>query len=160
MFSAGLSSKAAHGEAFFLAKSIVMIFHRPGRVPGFGESTERHTWYRKPTSSAMFQGTRKLSKRYTHTTLSMGWRPRSGRHPIEIVPCVYILDSFPVPWNMAEIGFLYHLCLSKSSVFCTICVSPCFPRIQGPYQAWNIITLEFGQKKGLPMDRFRRESGR
>ena len=76
---------------------------------------ERHTWYRKPIS-AMFQGTGKLSKMYTHTTLSMGWRPRSGRHPIEIVPCVYILDSFPVPWNMAEIvRFLYHVCLSVLS---------------------------------------------
>ena len=52
--------------------------------------------------------------------------------PIEIVPCVYILDSSPVTWNMAEIGFLYHLCLSKSSIFCTICVSPCFSESKGP----------------------------
>ena len=26
----------------------------------------------------------------------------------------------------------------KTSVFCTLCVSPGFPRFQGPYQAWKL----------------------
>ena len=46
----------------------------------------------------------------------MGLRPRSGRKSINIVPCVYILAPFRVPWDMAEnVGFPYPVSLSVLS---------------------------------------------
>ena len=70
--------------------------------------------------SAMIRAIGKLSKMYTHVTIFMGLRPRSGRKPIKIVFCVYILDSFPIARIMAEI-----------MVFCILCVFPWFPQFPG-----------------------------
>ena len=71
-----------------------------------------------------------IQNAYTYYTF-MGWRPGSDRHPIYIVPCVDLLDSFLAPWHVAEdIGFLYHVSLSV--------LSP----TPGAYQAWRLITPE------------------
>ena len=62
-----------------------------GNLPGTWNLTQNeHTWYE-------FDGV----------------RPRSGRKPIELVVCVYILGRIPVSREMAEnIGFLYYVCPS------------------------------------------------
>ena len=44
----------------------------------------------------MFQGTGKGAEPYTHITISMGLRPRSGRKPIKIVSNPYIFAIVPV----------------------------------------------------------------